>query len=128
MTANERCPLAVGGALRRLFRRNDPYENLDLAATLIETAMGLVGPFFKDRRRPQGLDRAIAAVNAGAARLRTMAGRGSGRAGGHDDGDDDDDDEGDDDDDLIGPIENLEDETALKNSHNGQPTDHKEGR
>ena len=83
MTAtNERCPLAVGGALRRLFRRNDPYENLDLAATLIETAMGLVGPFFKDRRRPQGLDRAIAAVNAGAARLRAMAGRGSGRARG----------------------------------------------
>ena len=96
--ANERCPLAVGGALRRLFRRNDPYENLDLAATLIETAMGLVGPFFKDRRRPQGLDRAIAAVNAGAARLRTMAGRGSGRARGHDD-DDGDDDEGEDDDD-----------------------------
>ena len=57
---------AVEGALRRLFRRDDPYENLDLAATLIETAMGLVGPFFKDRRRPQGLDRAIAAVNAGA--------------------------------------------------------------
>ena len=70
---------AVEGALRRLFRRDDPYENLDLAATLIETAMGLVGPFFK-HRRPQGLDRAIAAVNAGAARLRTMAGRGSGRA------------------------------------------------